>query len=485
MRLGQTSVVYFSSKIVGSVLGSLANLYIARKIGAEPLGIYHLVVGLVSWLAIAGEVGISEAVSKRVSEGTDQGKYTVAGVIVIFGLFAVVSAGIVLFRSQLVDYVGYPAGGYVVLILLVVLLNSLINSLLVGIHLVHISGVLTPIRTGGRALVQISLVAVGASTAGLFIGHLVGYLVAVAIGAWFVFRNVSTFRLPSKQHFENLVDFAKFSWLGSLRSQMFSYTDIIVLGFFVSSGLIGVYGVAWNVAHFLILFSGTLRTTLFPEMSAISSKEEPQAVAQIVEQSLSFGGLFLVPGLFGGLLLGERILRLYGPEFPQGATVLAILIAANLIMGYQSQFLNTLNAVDRPDLAFRVNGVFAGTNLTFNIILIYLYGWVGAAVATAGSVAISLVFAYYYVNNIIEFDIPMAEIAKQWISALLMSGVVYGGLQLESRYQVLGHNAGVVISLVTLGASVYFVVLLGVSSEFRETVNRNLPAKTPLISRNQ
>lgn len=66
-----------------------------------------------------------------------------------------------------------------------------------------------------------------------------------------------------------------------------------------------------------------------------------------------------------------------------------------------------------------------------------------------------------------------------------MSGVVYGGLQLESRYQVLGHNAGVVISLVALGAGVYFVVLLGVSSEFRETVNRNLPTKVPLISRNQ
>lgn len=482
MRLGQTSIIHFFSSLLASALGFLATIYIARMLGAGPLGVYNVAIGLVSWLAIAGKVGLSGAISKRVSEGEDEGEYALAGAAIIGGLFVIIACGILLFRSQVVDYVGYPATGYIVLILLVVLLNGLVDSLLVGLHLVHVSGVLSPLRMGGRALFQIGLIAAGAGTVGLFVGHIVGFAIVIAIGSYFIVRNIQTVSRPEKRHFERLVDFAKFSWLGSLQSRMFSYTDVIILGFFVSSGLIGVYAVAWNLSQFLILFSGTLQSTLFPEMSSLSADEDSQAVARIVEQSLSFGGLFLIPGLFGGTILGERILRIYGPEFSNGTAVLTVLIVANLLMGYQNQLLNTLNAIDRPDLAFRVNAAFVGANLSLNVVLIYLYGWVGAAVATAASVSVSLVLAYYHVDAIIDFTVPTREIAKQWIAALLMSGVVSAGVWAENTYRVLEHNAATVGILVLLGAGIYFAVLLAISMEFRETVNRNVPVDIPLLS---
>ncbi|ADB61815.1 polysaccharide biosynthesis protein [Haloterrigena turkmenica DSM 5511] len=482
MRLGQTSIIYFLSKLFASGLGFLATIYIARMLGPGPLGVYSVAIGLVSWLAIAGKVGLSGAISKRVSEGEDRGEYALAGTTIIFSLFVLVACGLVLFRTQVADYIGYPATGYIVLILLVVLLNSLINSLLVGLHLVHVSGVLSPVRTGGRALLQIALIATGAGTAGLFTGHIVGYCLVIGIGGFFIARNLPDLSRPKRRHFERLVDFAKFSWLGSLQSKMFSYTDIIVLGVFVSSGLIGVYAAAWNIAEFLILFSGALSSTLFPEISSLSAEEDSQVVARIVEQSLSFGGLFLVPGLFGGALLGERILRIYGPEFPKGSTILTVLIVANLLMGYQNQLLNTLNAIDRPDLAFRVNVVFVAINVTLNVGLISLYGWLGAAVATTVSVAASLVLAYYHVDTIIDFAVPTGEIAKQWFAAVLMAGVVYAGLWTESTYRLLNHNVATVVLLVSLGAGVYFTVLLAISTEFRTVVDQNVPFGLPILS---
>jgi len=482
MKLGQTSVVHFASSFVSSVLGFVATIYIARVLGPEPLGIYQIAIGLVSWLAILGQVGLSRAISKRVSEGREPGEYAVASVALITALFVVVAAGAVVLRGQIAQYVGYPVAGYVVLILLVVLLNSLVNSLLVGLKLVHVSGVLSPIKTGGRALSQIGLIVAGMSTAALFVGHILGFVVVIAIGGYYVIRDLPSLRLPKRRHFEGLLDFAKFSWLGNLQSRMFSYTDVLVLGYFVSSSLVGIYAAAWNIGQFLILFSGTLTSTLFPEMSSISSEQDPQAVSRIVEQSLTFGGLFLVPGLFGGALLGERILRIYGPEFPQGATILLILIVANLFMGYQNQLLNTLNAVDRPDLAFRVNLVFVAANVSLNVVLIYIYGWVGAAVATAASVAVSLVLAYRHVDSLIDFETPVGEILRQWLAAGAMAGVVAAGLWLEGTYRLVGHNFAVVVGLVVLGAGVYFVALLGLSTEFRETVDRNLPVSIPFVS---
>jgi len=200
----------------------------------------------------------------------------------------------------------------------------------------------------------------------------------------------------------------------------------------------------------------------------------------IVEQSLTYGGLFLIPGLFGGALLGERLLRIYGTEFTQGATILSILILANVVMGYQSQLLNTLNGIDRPDLAFRVNATFVVANMILNVILVYLYGWLGAAVATATSVSISLIVAYRYVSKIIYFDPPVMAITKQFIAAGIMAGFVYIGLWVENAYRMFNYNVVFVLLLIAGGAGVYFIVLLWISHEFRETVSQNLPVEIPL-----
>jgi O-antigen/teichoic acid export membrane protein len=124
--------------------------------------------------------------------------------------------------------------------------------------------------------------------------------------------------------------------------------------------------------------------------------------------------------------------------------------------------------------------VFVIANVTLNIVLIVLYGWVGAAVATTTSVAISLVLAYRHVATIIDLSFPTAEIAKQSLAAIVMAGIVYGGLTLENAYRLLGHNVATVILLVGTGSSIYFLILFGISAQFRETLKRNLPFELPL-----
>jgi O-antigen/teichoic acid export membrane protein len=482
IQLGQTSIIFFISNLLASAIGFVASLYIARNIGAEPLGIYNVGIGLVAWLGIIGRIGISGAISKRISEGDEQNEYAIAGTLLISSLFVILATGILLFRSYINQYVEYSAAVFILLILFASLAYGIVSSLLTGYHLVHINGILSTVRTAGRGIIQIIAVIAGLGAAGLFWGHLVGILLVVGIGLYTVREKLSSIERPEKRHFQSLFDFAKFSWLGNLQSRMFNYTDILVLGFFVSSSLIGIYSIAWNVAQFLILFSGALSSTLFPEISELSAQQDQQAAADIVEQSLAYGGLFLIPGVFGGGILGERILQIYGPEFTQGTAVLLVLIVANLFMGYQNQLLNGLNAINRPDLSFRVNVVFVTGNISFNIVLIYLYGWIGAAIATAGSTAISLVLSYYYLSKVISFGLPKAEILRQGLAAAVMAVVVYSGLFFENSYRLVRHNVIIVLFLVGIGAAVYFVVLLGLSPRFRKTVDRNIPFTIPLVS---
>lgn len=481
MNIGQTSVVYFLSRIVATAFGFLSTIYFARILGADVLGVYYLVVGLVAWLSIVGHIGFSKAISKRISEGVEQGEFVAAGVFIIAIMFALITAALFVARPYVNDYIGASTTLYVSLFLLATLANSTISSVLTGLGLVHIDGALTTVKTAGRSVFQIGAVLLGFKLVGLFLGYLMGYLVAITIGLYFVLQRLDRLSLPSRRHFQSLTDFAKFSWIGSLRSKMFSFTDIIVLGFFVPSSLIGIYSIAWNISEFLIIFSTAISTTLFPKLSELSANEGTGAVRNLVEDSLAYAGLFLIPGIVGGAILGRRILRIYGGEFTQGATILVILIVANFVMSYQNQILNTLDAINRPDLSFRVNGVFAIVNVVLNVALIPLFSWIGAAFATTLSVAISLLLGYYYLDTVITFSVPYAEFARQWVAALVMGTVVYQGLQVERSMDLISQNFVVVLVFVGLGAFVYFVVYFLLSARFQRTVSDNLPFDVPVL----
>ena len=481
MRLGQTSIVYFISKVAGSAIGFLATIYFARVLGEVVLGFYALVLTLVTWLSLMGQVGFTSAVTKRVSEGHERKEYVTAGAIIILGLVSLVAGGVFLFQDQVNNYVGQPVAGFVVLIVLAVLFRSLFFSTLKGYHLVHIYAPLSTIKLGIRSLSQVTLVFIGFGLTGLLAGYIAG--AAFAILASII---VLGFRpaLPNKEHFISLYDYAKFSWLGSIRGRTFDQLDILVLGFFVPTGLIGVYSVAWTFSKFLDLFGSAISTTLFPEMSEIAAKKDSKAVSNLVNDSLSYSGLIIIPGLVGGTVLADRLMRIYGEGFVVGQTVLPILIGALLVYTYNKQFSNTLNAVDRPDLAFRANAVFISANVVLNVVLVWQIGWVGAAIATALSAAIGLIFAFYYTRQLVPFSVPYSEIARQWIAALLMGGVVYAARHLgEATFGWVDDlNAVFVVGLVGLGATVYFAILLGISTKFRTTVANNLPFDVPLIT---
>ena len=483
MRLGQTSLVYFLAKIVGSALGFFATIYFARVLGEVVLGYYALALALVSWLALGGRIGLSQAITKRISEETESESYATAGGLLIGAFGIITAAGVYIFRGQVETYVGQPVAVFVVLMLLATLFKGFINSALKGYHLVHVYAILSTTKIGFRSLIQFALVLVGYGLVGLLVGYAAGAVIVGLIGlAVLRFRPAR----PRKEHFRSLFDFAKFSWLGSIRHRAFNEVDIVVLGFFVQTGLIGVYSVAWSLSRFLDIFGESVSNTLFPEMSKIATAEDREAVSGLTEDALAFAGLIATPGLVGGAILADRLMAIYGEGFVVGQVVLPILIAALLIYAFTRQFLNTLNAIDRPDLAFRANGAFILSNVTLNVLLIWQFGWVGAAAATALSATIGLVVAYYYLRPQVPFEIPLGEIGRQWVAALGMGAVVFGARRLGETHPaaepLVAYNAAFVIVLVGLGAAVYFVLLLAISAQFRTTVSDNLPIDVPLLT---
>lgn len=478
MRLGQTTAVYFITKLSASVLGFLAMIYFARVLGASVLGIYFLAIGVVSWLVLGCKMGFMTAMTKRVSEAEERAEYTTAGLVSSLSLYIAISAVVYIFRNPLNEYLGAQLHILVILLLGVKVLNGFVSALMRGEHLVHLQGIQNFMGVASRSLFQVILVYMGFNLTGMLFGYLFGwifvFLAALALMLHYAERSISLAR-PSQRHFRSLFDYAKYSWVGRLEVRTYSWTDIVVLGFFVPSNLVGIYAICWNISSVMSLFGEALSNSAFPEISETSSKEGKQQAVGYLRDTLAYAGLLTIPGLVGAAVVGRGVLSIYGGEFMQGYIILVILVGAVLLHSYQTQFLNALNAVNRPDLSFKVNTAFIVTNVALNFLLIYLYGWIGAAVATMTSSLLGVILAYWMTKQVLTFSLPRRRIAQQLASAAIMGVTVYGLIVTLNSLGIQADRIIPTLAAVALGGGVYFAVLFRASDEFRGTVLDNLP----------
>ncbi len=483
MKVGQTSLVVFLSKVAGSALGFVATIYFARVLGREVLGVYFVVVTTVSWLLLGGRRGILDAMSKRISEDNYPGEYLTAGFVLLVAFVVVVSALVFAFRPYIESYVGLAeystlsVAWFIVLMLAARLVFVFTVHVLKGQRRVHIAGVLRAVVIGSRSLSQVVFVLLGFGIVGLLSGYAVGMTLVAVLGLVFITLRP---RMPTRTQVRSVLDYARYSWLGGLRSRALNDVDILVLNGFVATGLVGIYGVAWNLATFLNLFGNAISMTVFPEISNLSEREGVEDVEPLVEDAVAYAGFISIPGLVGGALLSDRLLGLYGAEFVRGTEVLWLLLGGVVCYSYFEQFLNALNGIDRPNAAFRANLVFIVSNIALNILLVWQIGFVGAAIASVLSVLLGTVVAYALLLQFVSVTLPLSEVGRQVLAALVMGGVVFLGERAAETSGVVDQNVLVVGGFVVVGAGVYVVVLSAISARFRTTVRRNLPFDVPL-----
>jgi O-antigen/teichoic acid export membrane protein len=239
--------------------------------------------------------------------------------------------------------------------------------------------------------------------------------------------------------------------------------DTLILAFFVQDSLIGIYELSWNLASMLALLSISIQSVLFPKLSELNEEDKNEQIIQLIDDSIVYTTLIMVPGLVGAAVIGSRILRIYAPEFTMGQYILIILVFSRLLASVGDQFLNTLNGIDRPDTVFRINALLVSSNLSLNVILIWQFGWYGAAVASLVSAMVPFGLGYRELRQSFStMEFPKREIGYQTVAAVMMGIIV-----------ILFDNAMPIGNYVTLlitvsGAIVYAVVLLALSSRIRK-----------------
>jgi O-antigen/teichoic acid export membrane protein len=440
------------SKVGSAAVSFGGTILFANLIGASALGSYFLFVTLLTFSTLIADGGLKGAVEKRISEQSDAEQIlgtalALKSVPVILLVLLILS-----FDAQINSYVGAPVA--VELAMTVVLLESgtLLSQVLAGELRVGECSLLDFVRRSTWVVVGLVLVQFDFETLALVYGQLSGLAL---ITVWGLIRIDTGVALPSMTHARSLIDYGKHYFVSSIGSYSYNWVDVAILGLFVTQTEIAAYEVAWRITVVATLFGTAVETTIFPQMSQWSGNDAVHKIQQLIPKATMAALAFVVPALVGGAALSHEILTyIFGTEFGIAWIALIILLIEKPFNTITIIIGRSLQAVDRPALAAKAALISTGVNALLNIGLIYQFGIMGAAAATALSYGLNAALHYRYTKQVLDFCFPVRKIAWVAVAASLMGIVVFLSKSVFGVRSLLG-----VVSHVVLGATCYAVLI--------------------------
>jgi O-antigen/teichoic acid export membrane protein len=299
----------------------------------------------------------------------------------------------------------------------------------------------------------------------LLLGSIIGFLVSLYAYQQVVPVGIG-FRLP---RFEKIsreyYDFAGTILFNRLGNTLFTKIDIVVLGFFVSSSLVGVYRVSWllsSVIYLPVIGAGQVFPAIISQYNEADKKDELRSVYDVVSRWTFSLSLIL---LLGALIYSDQLLALFGEEYKQGGQILMIIAIAQFIGSWAGTSGQVLLMHGHQRLQTAQLWVFGGVNLILNILLIPRFGAIGAVTAMfIGYVSLNIaqVAEVWYLEGLLPVSKPFLKPAA--------AGTVAGGAMVFAQNLLsgtvllfVGGGTGVLVFLVTL-------ILLGIEEIDKELI---------------
>lgn len=413
------SIASFISQISFTFIGFLSTMYFAHAVGAGVLGAYFLFMAYYGIVNMVTDGGFGGAVIKRISEGDEQDAYFSASFVLRLLFVVVVVVALIAFRRYFVDLDSAGVFIWLLLALIVSLLYGAVSSGVAGCGKMGIYAAGNFVNHVSRIFIQVAAVFLGFGAAGLAGGFVAGMLIAALIELRFFDLHFVHF---GWEHIKSLSTFSFWLFLTSTGALLYSYADVVMIGYFMSNADVGVYRVVFQFTSLAVIATAALRATLWPKVSRWGKIGERGLVEESLSRAFSYSLLLAVPVFVGGVLLGDKLLYFfYGAEFARGYLTFVILLFVQVVNVFQYFFMMYLGALDRQKDSFKVTAVSATANIVLNFVLIPVIGIAGAAIATFVTMALNAVLGRRVLSQIITIRVEYSSVLNILKACIVMA----------------------------------------------------------------
>lgn len=405
----------FSSLLILGASGIFLNIAIGKWYGAASLGNFNIVFAVYLVLSQLSVFGVHFSTLKHVSENEKDGKICkeiISSALVVAVVTAsFFSAIILVFHRLLIDWLkgsDISAGLlYIIPSLIFFSLNKVFLAALNAMRQMRLFAMFNAVRYL------------------LFIFFLIFFILekkpAAVLPQMFVFSEMILFAalvlyfltsrllvfpnnlLWLKKHCR----FGYQSFISGISIEANSRIDILILGFFASSAVVGIYSFAAMAVEGISQIAIALRTVINPMLARKSGSSQKEELAAAVREgsALLYRGMFVISllALIGYPLSIELLLP--GTEFMKSLPAFIILLAGFTASFGYLPFNMLLLQTGYPAQYTRMILTAFVANIFLNLALIPFFGMFGAAAATAVFYIFSVALLKIFVLRVVKINI--------------------------------------------------------------------------------
>ncbi len=180
-----------------------------------------------------------------------------------------------------------------------------------------------------------------------------------------------------------ILRFSAFSSVSSLGSIIYTRTDMVMIGIFLGTAGVAVYGSAWMLASAVYLIPQAAYMVVFPAASKLSFEGKENEMKRLYWKGVGYSLALSIPASLILILFPERILSvIYAGRYTESAYVLQILAIWGIIRPFGNIAGAFVDGMGKPHINAMVIWITAGINVVANIFFIPKYGVIGAAYAS-------------------------------------------------------------------------------------------------------
>lgn len=351
------------------------------------------VLGVVSMFAVLGlPKSTARYVNQYVERDPGQVRFIIRVSVVLLGALALtVSAGLVLVSGRLAAFLGDPAvapllalGG---LYVAVYALHSHVVVLFQAFNHVEWSATVTAIAGVARLVLAVALVAVGLEAAGALLGYIGGYAVAGVVGAVVLYRRYYRPLEPTGQRepglVRRIVEYSLPLTATKGAGVLDKRVDIILVGSLLNPAAVSYYVVSKQISEFASIAATSFGYSVSPAYGEQKASDRVERAARLYENAVRYTLLLYVPAAVGLVLVASPTVTLvFGEQYGPAVPVVQVMSGFVLVNAVNKVTSDGLDYLGRARSRAVMKTVTAVANFLLNLLLIPVFGVVGAAVAT-------------------------------------------------------------------------------------------------------
>ena len=229
--------------------------------------------------------------------------------------------------------------------------------------------------------------------------------------------------------------------------------DRYFIGIFLGAAFVGYYSPGYTLGNVIMMISAPFSLILPSVLPKYYDGEKNEIVSRYLKYSLKYFLLISIPLVIGLSFLSKPILDILTTTeiASQGYLITPFIAVSCLLFGFYVIISNSILLAKKTKVIGSIWVITALINICLNVILIPIFGIIGAAFATLFSYIFVFVMGTYYSLKYVNLKLDLSFIIKVLISSLLIVIII---LLIEPN--------GIIDILVSVGISivVYIVTLI-------------------------